>query len=110
MKLRTTWLIFLCTLALLTVGIVMVCSSSAAIAARELNKAKVEHTAGLPETGTIQLTTHSFFYLKRQAAWAALSIIGLLAAYRVDYEKYRKYATPALGFSLLLLILCSCRA
>jgi cell division protein FtsW len=105
MKLRTTWLIFLCTLALLTVGIVMVCSSSAAIAARELNKVKVEKQAGLPESGAIQLTTHSFFYLKRQAAWATLSIIGLLVAYRIDYEKYRKYATPLLIFSFLLLIL-----
>ncbi len=105
MKLNTTWLIFLCTLALLTIGIVMVTSSSAAIAAREANKVQMETAVPSGGADRIQLTTHSYYYTKRQVGWALISILALFAAYRIDYDRYKKWAKPMLIGSFVCLVL-----
>lgn len=104
-RLNTTWLIFVTTLMLITVGIVMVYSASAGIAARErvqqLHSDRAELTA---EEIITHSTTHSAFYLKRQAFWAFIGIVGLLFAYHIDYETYRRWA-PFLAAGAFLLCL-----
>ena len=105
MKLNTTVLIFLCTMALVTLGVVMVTSSSAAIAARELNKQQVEQIAGGVSSERPKITSHSYYYTKRQFLWVVVSVAAMMIAYRIDYDKYKKYATPMLVGSFVLLLL-----
>lgn len=105
MKLNTTVLIFLCTMALVTLGVVMVTSTSAAIAARELNKQQVEQNAGGVSSERPKITSHSYFYTKRQFVWAIVSVAAMLIVYRIDYDKYKKFATPMLVGSFVLLLL-----
>src|SRR5688500_9030801 len=79
MRLNTTWMIYLCTLMLMTTGIVMVYSSSAAIAARETMRKATESGRDLKETETIaKLTTHSTYYLQRQVIFAAIAVVAML--------------------------------
>ncbi|MBX7244083.1 MAG: putative lipid II flippase FtsW [Candidatus Sumerlaeaceae bacterium] len=125
MRPNTTWLLFVVTLMLVTTGIVMVYSSSAAIAKRDERVAKMRAqkealknsdktlandprfqaaaTPSLDEDEDNSL--HSFTYLQRQAIFTLLGIIGLLVAYRVDYEHYRKLAVPLLVVSFIALLL-----
>ena len=106
MRLNTTWLIYLCTLMLMTTGIVMVYSSSAAIAARETMRKATEPGKDLKDPDAIvQTSTHSTYYLQRQVIFAAIAVIAMLLTYQIDYERYKKYATPLLCLSLLMLIL-----
>lgn len=105
MRLNTTWLIYLCALILVTTGVVMVYSSSAAIAARETVRQANENEKNLKDTEAILATsTHSTYYLKRQAIFAVLAIASMLLVYQVDYERYKKYATPILLGALVLLV------
>jgi cell division protein FtsW len=90
---------------LITTGVVMVYSTSAAIAAREETRrnADIRETA---DTETILgMTSHSTYFLKRQGLYAILGIIAMLTAYNIDYERYRKYASPALWASFVMLLL-----
>jgi cell division protein FtsW len=105
MRLNTTFLIFVTTLMLVSVGVVMVYSSSAAIAARETIRHEIEAPATAQTRPDVPVSAHSFFYLIRQAVWAGISIIAMLVAYRIDYETYKRWATPLLAFSFLCLIL-----
>jgi len=84
----------------------MVYSSSAAIAAREDQQIKdsSEKTADASSEVT-QFSTHSAHYLERQAFFAVLGIIIMLFAYQIDYERYRKYATPLLVCTFFLLLM-----
>lgn len=93
---------------LMTTGIVMVYSSSAAIAAREpLRRQEADRLTNATAAAQkpAEAAIHSPYYLKRQAIWAIIAIIALLVAYNIDYEIYRKYAIPLLAFSFFLLIL-----
>lgn len=45
------------------------------------------------------------YYLMWQAVWAALGLVGMLAAMRVDYHRYRALAMPLLGVVVVLLVL-----
>ena len=73
------------TLALLLLGLAMVYSASAVIA----------------------LSRHgdSLYYLKKQALWMGIGLVGMVAAMRLDYRAWRKLTLPFLGVSLLLLVL-----
>lgn len=77
--------LFLSVLVLLSMGIIMVFSSSAVTAANSLGDA--------------------FYFLKRQLAWAGLGLMGMVALMRIPYTTFRRLASPFLGISLLLLIL-----
>lgn len=101
---NTTLLIFLCTLTLMTIGIVMVYSSSAAIAARDTMSAslKLAQTVGGISPGDI--SAHSDYYLRRQVIWAAISVVAMLIAFKIDYDRYTKFAPWLLGLSFLLLL------
>ncbi|MGI8908316.1 MAG: putative lipid II flippase FtsW [Candidatus Sumerlaeaceae bacterium] len=106
MRLNTTWMIYLCTLMLMTTGIVMVYSSSAAIAARETMRKATEPGRDLKDTeAIIQTSTHSSYYLQRQVIFAAIGVLVMLLMYQIDYERYKKYATPLLFLSLVMLVL-----
>lgn len=101
-----TWLIFLCTMILVTFGIVMVYSSSAAIAARDVHQRETatlldEHD---PDFAT-HLSIHSYHYLRRQVVWAMCGLVALALAYLFDYDRTRKLAVPLMAISLLLLVL-----
>jgi cell division protein FtsW len=108
MRLNTTWLIYLCTLMLVTTGVIMVYSSSAAIAARDTLRKSAEKAKDrdVPSTETIlETTTHSTYYLKRQAGFAVVAIVVMLCLYQIDYERYKKYATPCLLAAGVMLVL-----
>jgi cell division protein FtsW len=77
------------TLALVSLGLVMVYSTSGYIDARS---SRLGHDA--------------FFHLRRQMRWVLLGLVLLFAMARMDYERLRKAALPVLGLSLLLLFLC----
>ncbi|MCX7017444.1 MAG: putative lipid II flippase FtsW [bacterium] len=108
MKSSLTWLIFIVTLTLLTTGVVMVYSSSAASAAREAMRDDQRSSALAPRANdaTLDMSAHSFYYLKRQVVWVVLSIIAMLTVYHfIDYERYRMLATPLLLTAIVALAL-----
>jgi len=45
------------------------------------------------------------YYLKRQFVWLAVAAVFAFIAYRCDYRMLRAYATPALGFAIVALLL-----
>lgn len=78
--------VLMATLVLLVAfGVVMVFSASAILAERQL---------GDP-----------FFYLKRQGVFALLGLGAMTIAARVDYHRYRAIVYPALGLSVVLLLM-----
>ncbi len=75
--------ILLVTLGLVGLGIVMVYSASAILAAQKL--------------------TDSFYFLKKQALFAAGGVLLMAAAMKINYHLWQKLAYPILGLSLGLL-------
>ena len=47
----------------------------------------------------------AFYFFKRQFLFASIGVIGMIAVSRIDYQIYKKYATPFFLVSLVLLIL-----
>ncbi|MBE0503406.1 MAG: putative lipid II flippase FtsW [Desulfuromonadales bacterium] len=81
------WFILLLAVFLTAVGVVMVYSSSAEMA------------------DTIQrYRGDDLYFLKRQAAYAALGFTAMMITMRIDYKKLRRLAVPGLLFCMLLLI------
>ena len=77
--------LFLDIILLLTIGIIMVFSSSFVSA---------QTTYG-----------DGFYFLKRQLLWALLGIIGMVTLIRIDYQVYKKWAIPIFLVAILLLII-----
>ncbi|MDH5478862.1 MAG: putative lipid II flippase FtsW [Nitrospinota bacterium] len=67
------WIIF-CALALTAMGIVMIYSSSAVLAAQKHGD--------------------SYYYLKRQGTWAALGVMVMLFMMTIDYRSLARWAYP----------------
>lgn len=105
MRFNTTWLIFISVMMLITTSVVMVYSTSAAIAAREEARKHVEVRDTADTEAILDMTNHSGVYLKRQVVFAILGVFVMLVAYNIDYERYRKYASPALWISFVLLLM-----
>jgi cell division protein FtsW len=84
-KLQPDLWLFGSVLALTSLGLVMVYSSSAILAADRF---------GDP-----------LFFLKKQLLWALLGLAGLWAAMRLDYRRLERLVVPLLACSLLLLVL-----
>lgn len=78
-------MIYLATLLLALIGVIMVFSASAVVAEARF------HDAG--------------YFLKRQLAWVVGGMVLLHLASRIEYEVWRHAALPALGASVLLLVL-----
>lgn len=70
-KRRADYLIIACPLLLLGVGLVMIFSSSAVIA--------------------LERHGDPYYYLKRQAVWAMVGMIGMFLAMRIDYRDLKRY-------------------
>ncbi len=76
--------IFLVTLCLLSLGIVMVFSASSVSA--------------------YELYQDTYYFLKKQLAWAAIGLGAMFVAMEIDYRVWRRLAWPALLASLVLLV------
>ncbi|MDD5307092.1 MAG: putative lipid II flippase FtsW [Deltaproteobacteria bacterium] len=77
--------LFIAVVLLLGFGVVMVYSASAVVAS--------------------QVMHDSAFFLTRQAIYAAIGILAMLIASRVDYHFYEKIVYPLLGASAVALVL-----
>jgi cell division protein FtsW len=77
---------FMLVMIILMIGLVMMFSASYAYAYYNKNQ-------------------DSFFYIRKQALFAVLGIIVMLAMTRIDYHWLHKIAYPVLGVSYMLLIL-----
>ncbi len=77
--------LFLATVALTSIGIIMVYSASAIISLERYND--------------------PYFFLKRQLVWVFLGLLGMLFAARINYRAFPKLLKPALLFTLFLLVL-----
>jgi cell division protein FtsW len=71
-------------IVLVVLGIVMIYSASAFVAVREHKP--------------------QYYFLVRQLVWTVIGSAALAAAYRIDYRTYRRWALPAAGLVLLLLV------
>ncbi len=105
MRFNTTWIIFLTTLTLIMTGVVMVYSTSASIAARETTRLALENREATDTAAILEMSNHSTFFLQRQGLFALLGIVAMLTAYQMDYERYKKYASPMLWGSFVLLLM-----
>ena len=76
-------MIFIITLALLSVGVVMVFSASSVTAYHELGDA--------------------YHYLKRQSLWAAIGLVALVICMNIDYHLWAKLAGPLIVLSIIAL-------
>lgn len=79
------FILFFAVIALLSFGVVMVYSSSAVSAYVNFND--------------------SYYFLKRQIIWVTLGVAAMLLTLNMDYHIWRKWATPALLLTIVLLIL-----
>lgn len=77
-------MIFLITLALLSLGVVMVFSASSVSA--------------------YEIFRDTYYFIKRQLAWAAIGLVAMCVTMEVDYRVWKQLAWPALLFSLVLLV------
>jgi cell division protein FtsW len=84
-KLRPDAWLFGIALALVSLGVVMVYSASAIIAADRFHD--------------------PFFFLKKQLFWAVLGMAGLWTAMRLDYRLLERLVAPLLVLSVALLVL-----
>jgi len=76
--------IFLITFALLSLGVVMVFSASSVSA--------------------YEIFRDTYYFLKRQLAWAAVGLAAMCVAMEIDYRVWKKFTWPALLVSLLFLV------
>lgn len=79
------FILFFAVIALLSFGVVMVYSSSAVSAYVNFND--------------------SYYFLKRQIIWVTLGVAAMLLTLNMDYHVWRKWATPTLILTIVLLIL-----
>ena len=79
------FILFYTVIALLSVGVIMVYSSSAVSAYVNFND--------------------SYYFFKRQIIWVTLGIIAMLFTLNIDYHMWRKMGVPILIVTLVLLIL-----
>ncbi|MCR4403185.1 MAG: stage V sporulation protein E [Firmicutes bacterium] len=77
-------MIFLITLALLSLGVVMVFSASSVSA--------------------YEIFRDSYYFIKRQLAWATVGLVAMCVAMEIDYHVWKGLAWPALVLSLVLLV------
>lgn len=85
MERRFDTTIFLTVMALLSIGVVMVYSSSSIVA--------------------LQRNHDGYFFLKRQLLFASVGVCLMLVVSKIDYRIYQKYAALLLGCALISLVL-----
>ncbi|HHY45936.1 MAG TPA: stage V sporulation protein E [Firmicutes bacterium] len=77
--------LFVVTLALLSIGVVMVFSASSVRA--------------------YEYYRDSYYFLKRQLLWSVVGVIAMMIAMRIDYRRLKELATPILVVSIALLVI-----
>ena len=77
--------LFIAVMALLSIGVVMVYSSSSIVAMKRYND--------------------GYYFLKRQLLFASVGVFFMLAVSRIDYRIYQRLAYPLLGVALISLVL-----
>lgn len=77
--------IFIVVMALLSIGVVMVYSSSSIVALKRYDD--------------------GYYFLKRQLLFASAGVFLMLVVSRIDYRIYQKLAYPLLGLSLVALVM-----
>ncbi|HLB05884.1 MAG TPA: putative lipid II flippase FtsW [Thermodesulfobacteriota bacterium] len=85
MQKRFDTIIFLSVMALLSIGVVMVYSSSSIVALKRYDD--------------------GYYFLKRQLLFASIGVFLMLAVSKIDYRVYQRFAYPLLGITLLSLVL-----
>src|SRR3989338_4727268 len=86
-KSKTVWPdrgLLVSTLLLVSVGLVMVFSSSAVMSEERFGSA--------------------YLFLRKQLAWDALGLLMLFICLRVDYHRWQKWAYPLLAVAVIALI------
>jgi cell division protein FtsW len=85
-KLRTDWILFITVVAMVSMGLLIVYSASSVMA--ELKYGSI------------------WYFVKRQAAWAAVAILAMMTLKKTDYRKFQSptVAFTAMGLALALLI------
>lgn len=83
-KSKPDYLLLLIVIVLISIGTVMIYSSSAILADKKFHS--------------------SLFFFKKQILWMGLSLLLLSVLTKVDYHKYEKFAIPFLFFCLILLV------
>ncbi len=78
------FMLFICTLTLLGIGIVMVFSSSSV-------------TANL-------VNDDAYYYLKKQLQWAGIGLVAMVLAMKFNYNKLKALALPLFAITVLCLI------
>lgn len=78
-------ILFLITITLVGIGVLMIYSSSAIFAQK--------------------FTQDSYFLFKKQILWICISSMGMLIAWKTDYNLFRKFKGLIIALGLLLLIL-----
>ncbi len=78
------FILFAVTMLLVAFGLVMVFSSSAVISQVERDD--------------------TYYFLRRQAFWAALGVLGMYLTSRISYWKWKLLATPILAVNFILLL------
>src|SRR5688572_1670869 len=79
------WLLVI-LFTLLTLGLVMVFSSSSVTSA-----------------GMVETRNDPYFFLKRQGMWTVVALIGMYVAMRIDLEWFRKWSLPLVLLAVALL-------
>ena len=77
--------LFIAVMALLSIGVVMVYSSSSIVAMKRYND--------------------GYYFLKRQLLFASVGVFIMLAVSRIDYRIYQRFAYLLLGVALISLVL-----
>ncbi len=95
--------IFVLAMLLVSVGLVMVYSSSASKASMK-RRAIIERSQGA-EALAADHSYHDPRFLKKQITWVCIGLVGMFIAYRLDYRKLKDIAPYLLGFSFFLLLL-----
>lgn len=83
-ELRSDFWLLLAVLALLTIGLLMVYSSTYTLGYFNYNDAS--------------------YYLRRQSLWAALGLIAMTVIWRIDYRVWQKLSVPLMGLTVAMLI------
>jgi cell division protein FtsW len=86
-KLPTDYILFNVTLALVVIGVVMVFNASYGDAVSEA-----------------KLNYDPFYFLKRQAIWAAIGFLCMLVVMRIGYWNLRRFAAPLLILAIAGLV------
>lgn len=84
-QIQSDYWLLLAVLGLLTIGLLMVYSATYTLGYLNYQDAT--------------------YYVRRQAVWALLGLVLMIALWRVDYRVWQRYTVPLMGVTLLMLVL-----